>query len=118
MPFIPKNVIFIFYSMQKPSDAATKRTYVRLDFTQEQEEQLIDFVKTNPVMYNPRDANYKNKMYRDRLWAEFGEKIDKSGNLEYYIILCLNFTLKNLLHSFRPRLFQKVGEHSGSVRKK
>lgn len=32
--------------MQKPSDASTKRTYVRLNFTQEQEEQLIDFVKT------------------------------------------------------------------------
>lgn len=75
--------------MQKPSDASTKRTYVRLDFTQEQEEQLIDFVKTNPVMYNPKDANYKNKMYRDRLWAEFGEKIDKSGNLNSNLSIIL-----------------------------
>lgn len=58
----------------------TKRTYTRLDFSLDQEEELIDFVKINPALYNPKEPFYKNKMYRDRLWAEFGEKINKSGN--------------------------------------
>lgn len=57
-----------------------KRTYTRLDFSAEQEEQIIEFVKTNPVLINPKDPNFKNKMYRDRMWNEFGEKINKTGN--------------------------------------
>lgn len=57
----------------------SKRTYTRLEFTLEQEEQLIEFVKANPVLYDPIDAQYKNRNYRDRLWNEFGTRIEKSG---------------------------------------
>lgn len=61
------------------ASTATKRTYTRLDFSVEQEEQLIDYVKGNPALYNPKDVQYKNKNYRDRLWTEFGSTINKSG---------------------------------------
>lgn len=63
--------------------AKTKRTYTRLEFSLENEEQLIDFVKENPALFNPSNEHYKNKTYRDRLWKEFAETIDKSGNREY-----------------------------------
>lgn len=58
---------------------AAKRTYTRLEFSLEQEENLIDYVKLNPVLYNPKDSMYKNKMYRDRLWDELGEQLNKSS---------------------------------------
>lgn len=48
-----------------------KRTYTRLDFTTEHEEQLIEFVKANEALYNPSDSLYKNRNHRDHLWAEF-----------------------------------------------
>lgn len=59
--------------------ATTKRAYTRLDFSVEQEEQLIEFIKDNPILYNPKDPGYKNRTYRDRLLAEFGSGINKSG---------------------------------------
>lgn len=59
--------------------AGSKRSYTRLEFTIEQEEQLIEFVKENPALYDPKDTQYKNKNFRDRLWNEFGNKIEKSG---------------------------------------
>lgn len=58
----------------------TKRAYTRLDFSLEQEEKLVDHVKMNSALYNPKDEHYKNKTYRDRLWEKFGETIDKPGD--------------------------------------
>lgn len=68
----------------KPSTskiAATKRTYKKLDFSFEEEEQLIEFVKDNPALYDPKDIQYKNKNYRDRLYNDFGATIEKSGKI-------------------------------------
>lgn len=65
--------------MNKKTKPSTKPSYTRLDFSVEQEEQLIDFVKSNPPLYNPKDALYKNKMYRDRLWEDIGSILDKTG---------------------------------------
>lgn len=62
------------------SQTTTKRTYTRLEFTLEQEEELIDYVKLHPALYNPEEQMYKNKMYRDRLWEELGTKWNKTGN--------------------------------------
>lgn len=62
---------------------ASKRTYTRLDFTLEQEEKLIEYVKTNPALYNPKEALYKNKTYRDRLWEDFGSSIEKTGKIYF-----------------------------------
>lgn len=61
--------------------AANKRSYTRLEFSLEQEEQLIEFVKANSPLFNPKDPKYKNKMYRDRLWNEIGEKFEKPGKI-------------------------------------
>lgn len=65
--------------MEQPQ-AANKRAYTRLDFSLEQEEGIIEFVKSNPPLFNPKVPEYKNKMYRDRLWNQIGEKFGKSGN--------------------------------------
>lgn len=61
--------------------SAKKRTYKKLDFSLEQEEQLIELVKENPALYDPRDLEYKNKKYRDRLLNDFGATIGKTGKI-------------------------------------
>lgn len=63
----------------------SKRTYTRLDFSLENEEHLIDFVKQNPALFNPSNEHYKIKTYRDRLWEDFGATIDKSGDYKYIL---------------------------------
>lgn len=55
---------------------ALKRNYTRLEFTQEEEEMLINHVKSNPGMFNPKDSQYKN---RARSFDRFGATIQKSG---------------------------------------
>lgn len=59
--------------------SSNKRSYTRLEFSLEQEEQLIEFVKANAPLFNPKDSHYKNKMYRDRLWNQIGDKFGKPG---------------------------------------
>lgn len=63
------------------NNTKTKRTYTRLEFSLEQEEKLVDYVKVNPALYNPKEEHYKNKTYRDRLWEQFGETINKTGSV-------------------------------------
>lgn len=69
------------------TSSQTKRNYNRLDFTLEQEEQIIDFVRHNPALHNPKESLYKNKNYRDRMWNELGTKINKAGMSTNNIIL-------------------------------
>lgn len=59
---------------------AAKRVYTRLEFSLEHEEELIDFVKLNPALFNPKNPHYKNKMFRDRLWQDIADKLKKNGN--------------------------------------
>lgn len=59
------------------NNTTNKRTYTRLAFSLEQEEELIEFVKENAALYDPKDMQYKNKNYRDSLWNEFGKKTIK-----------------------------------------
>lgn len=58
---------------------ASKRSYTRLEFTKEEEEQIIDFVKQNPLLYDPRNPNYKNRTSRDKLWNDIATSLNKSG---------------------------------------
>lgn len=66
--------------METNNQPKTKRAHTRLEFTRTQEEEIIDYVKLNPALYNPNVPLYKNKMYRDRLWEELGAKWNKTGN--------------------------------------
>lgn len=56
-----------------------KRNYQKLDFTQDDETQIIDFVKQHSILFNPKDKDYKNKAKRDIVWNELGTLLDKSG---------------------------------------
>lgn len=53
-----------------------KRAFTKLAFTSDEEEKIISFVKNNPELYDPKNANYKNRSHRDKLWNELGETLD------------------------------------------
>lgn len=57
----------------------SKRVYNKIDFSLEDEEALIDFVKLNEPLINPQHDLYKNRIHRDRLWLDIGNELGKSG---------------------------------------
>lgn len=82
---------------------AAKRSYTRLDFSVEQEEKLIEFVKENPALYDPSNEHYKNRTYRDRLWTEFGITIGgKTGmcNVIYKTFLDAKLNIEKLFWEY------------------
>lgn len=58
---------------------AEKRNYNKLEFSDDDDTQIIDFVKQHPLLYNPKDREYKNRTMREKLWNDLGEKFCKSG---------------------------------------
>lgn len=65
------------------NSATTKRTYNRLEFSEEEESQIINFVKQHEELFNPKHAMYKNKPRRDTLWNEIAQTIQKTSSFEY-----------------------------------
>lgn len=47
-------------------------------FTDDDEERLIDFVRTHTELIDPSNKFYKNQTVRKRLWAECAEEIGKT----------------------------------------
>lgn len=54
-----------------------KKTKVK--FTAEDEETLIDFVKSNEILYNAHHKKYRDSEAKNRLWLQLAQKIDKDG---------------------------------------
>lgn len=71
---ITRTIFFIFILRM-----GEKRNYKKLEFSLEEEGQIIDFVKQNPSIYNPKDSEYKDRAKRDKLWNDLGEKLSKPG---------------------------------------
>lgn len=87
-----------------------KRTYNKLDFSNDDEILIIDFVKQHSLLFNPKDSDYKNKALRDKAWNDLGEKIGKSGCYLLNFLFIIRSALKqNIIHSnLRTRLFKKM----------
>lgn len=62
-------------------DINQKRAYTKLSFSQEDEEKIINFVKNNAELYDPKNINFKNKSHKDKLWSDFAKTLnnDTSG---------------------------------------
>lgn len=60
-------------------NVSAKRVYTRLEFTREEEEQIISFVKLHPELYNLKHSDYKNKIKKDQLWNDLGITMNKKG---------------------------------------
>lgn len=62
-----------------------KRVYNKLDFSPDEEVQIIDYVKQHPILYNPKNPDYKNKTKRDKIWNDLGIILNKPG---YFFLFC------------------------------
>lgn len=45
----------------------------------EMEETLIDFVKTNDCLYNPKARYYRKMTYKQQMWNEIGQILQTTG---------------------------------------
>lgn len=63
--------------MAEPA-ATTKRPYVKLTFTREEEERIIDFVKQNAELYDPKNPKYKDTGHKAKLWNDLAETFENS----------------------------------------
>lgn len=76
-------ILFIDFRFIRMNDKVNhqKRTYARLQFTKDEEENIITFVKEHPEIFDPKHENFKNKSHKDKLWNDFGEALEdpKSG---------------------------------------
>lgn len=58
-----------------------KRVYRRVVFTPEEEETLVEFVKSNEELYNPKNHLYTNRDRKNQLWEEISSQLKKTGNV-------------------------------------
>lgn len=77
-------------SQNSAAGKSSKRTYTKIDFTLEKEESLINFVKENEPLFNPRHELYRNRIHRDNLWLEISLVLEKSGELVLLLRLYLH----------------------------
>lgn len=55
------------------------KKYTKSSFSSEEEEALIDFVREEPCLFNPKHEQYKNFQYRKRKWIFIGSQLNKTG---------------------------------------
>jgi hypothetical protein len=46
-------------------------------------DQLINYVKTNPVLYDLNHYRYHDTDYKNRLWTKIGDKLSWTGDTIY-----------------------------------
>lgn len=51
----------------------------KIKFSFEEEELLIDFVKSHEVLYNVKHKAFRDTEAKNRLWMKFAEQLDKDG---------------------------------------
>lgn len=78
-------IFFCFIRMENNTNASKKndkkRSYTRLEFSAQDQETIINFVKEHRILYDPKHEDYKNKFKRDQLWNKLGTSIEKTGKL-------------------------------------
>lgn len=63
----------------KVSMTKSKLNYQRTNFSLEDEETLIEFVKTNAELYDPKHKLYANRIRKSQLWQDVASTLRKTG---------------------------------------
>lgn len=61
-------------------------TTKKVKFTDEEEERIIDFVKTNEVLFNVKHAKFRDSEAKNRLWLSLAKELNKE-----YVFICILF---------------------------
>lgn len=71
------------------------------NFTAEEEEQLADFVRQHPQLYDPSHVDYKNKSIRQQFWMQIGTELNKTSTyisfISIFVIIFQHFAIRLLL---------------------
>lgn len=54
-----------------------------LDFSENEKEILIDFVRNNPPLYRQQHERFKDTELKNRLWEEIGRRLNKTGKYKF-----------------------------------
>lgn len=54
-------------------------------FSDEEEEQIIDFVKNHDILYNVRGKSFRDSEAKNRLWLQLGQQLGKEGRCDHFI---------------------------------
>lgn len=56
-----------------------------MKFSDEEEEQIIDFVKNHEILYNVRSKSFRDSEAKNRLWLQLGVKLGKEGKCDHFV---------------------------------
>lgn len=77
----------------KKSKAVGTDAGAQLRFTAEEDEQIIDLVRSNECLFNVAHKQYKNNDYKHRLWNALAAKQNRDG--ESILHICNFISLPN-----------------------
>lgn len=64
----------------------------KIKFTLEEEEKIIDYVKSNEILYNVRHKSFRDSEAKNRLWLHLANEMNIDGEYLVFIwIFCLIF---------------------------
>lgn len=57
---------------------------------EEEEALVLEWIEANPLLWNSKDKEFKNKSKKDRLWVEQAEGLNYDGEFPFiYLFICL-----------------------------
>lgn len=66
-----------------------KSKSAKIKVSPEQEEQIIEFVKSNEVIYNVKHKQFRDSEMKNRLWLKLSQEMNLEGNFNNFILLCV-----------------------------
>lgn len=57
-----------------------------IHFNKENDELLINLIRSNPILYDGSEKNYKNIALKHRVWEDISETLKIPGKCLYYIL--------------------------------
>lgn len=64
-------------------------------FSKEEEERVIDFVKSNEILFNVKHTKFRDAEAKNRLWLSLAKELNKDG--VYSFVYCLQIREFNLM---------------------
>lgn len=65
--------------MRKCVCAMSSKTALKLNFTPEEDEKLVEAISPHPLIYDLRNPQYKDQRAKDNVWVVISEEVGRSG---------------------------------------
>lgn len=61
--------------------AMPKQIIVKIKWSEDEEERIIDYVRANEVLYNVHHGTYRDAEAKNRIWLKLSQELHKDGKL-------------------------------------